>query len=159
MKRLALLLCSLVASWPLAAQEWPNWRGTSTNSGYSAETITLPLLPAWSDQTPKIQENGLVVGGGVVSVAGSDGYLYAKHSDSQEAVEGFPLQIAAGYNLSTPAFTKGKIFVRHSDGLLYGYEALNGMLLPGFPKPCGNATSAPFCGPVKIGRASCRERV
>ena len=148
MKRLALLLCSLVASWPLAAQEWPNWRGTSTNSGYSAETITLPLLPAWSDQTPKIQENGLVVGGGVVYVAGSDGYLYAKHSDSQEAVEGFPLQIAAGYNLSTPAFTKGKIFVRHSDGLLYGYEALNGMLLPGFPKPCGNATSAPFCGPV-----------
>jgi outer membrane protein assembly factor BamB len=122
-------LASLVAWMAFAtssafAADWPMWRNSSSNIGASSETLNLPLTLGWHTTAPPVEENGVVVAGGVAYMTAQDSKLYAFTVATGLAVPGFP--VTTGITFGTPAVdvANGKIyqlggstlFARNMDG-------------------------------------------
>lgn len=130
------------------AQDWPLWRGNSSNSGFENSGPKLPLRQQAAIGSLKIEENGMIVADDMVYITTSDGRLHAYTLNDGQPVAGFPVQVAEGKNYSSPAYSDDKVFVRHgASGNLYAFHALTGSLVWG-PIPAGGTQNPRFCGPV-----------
>ncbi len=107
--------------------DWPTFRNTSSNAGASPETINLPLTLGWHTTAPGIEENGVVVAGGVAYMGVTDGHLYAFTVNTGLPVPGFP--VATGQSYGTPAvdLANGKIYTMANGSTLFAIN-LNGSL-------------------------------
>ncbi|MEO8586469.1 MAG: PQQ-binding-like beta-propeller repeat protein [Acidobacteriota bacterium] len=105
--------------------DWPTWRGTSSNAAASSETINLPLTLGWHTTAPAVEENGVVVAGGIAYMASANGQLYAFTVATGVAVPGFP--VTTGTNNGTPAVdvANGKIYALGGGTTLFAFN-LNG---------------------------------
>jgi outer membrane protein assembly factor BamB len=108
------------------AADWPMWRNTSSNAGASSETINLPLTLGWHTTAPPVEENGVVIAGGVAYMAAQDGMLYAFVVNTGLPAPGFP--VATGQTYGTPAvdLANGKVY-QFSGSTLFARN-LNGSL-------------------------------
>jgi len=148
MKRWIAVLTLTLLFEAAGAQDWPLWRGNSSNSGYEISSPNLPLSQQAAIGSLAIEENGMIVANGVVYVTTSDGGLYAYTLSDGRPVAGFPVQVAEGKNFSSPAYGDDKVFVRHgANGNLYAFHALTGSLVWG-PIPAGGKQNPRFCGPI-----------
>ena len=149
MKRWILVL-SMALVCTAEAQDWPMWRGSSSNSGFTSNSTSLPLSLKSTITSLQIEENGLIVVDGIVYVTSSDSKLHAFYVSDGSPVSGFPVSMGVGRNLSSPAYGDNKIFVRHSvDGKLYAVDAKTGVSA-WEPVPAGGSSQnfPRFCGPV-----------
>jgi outer membrane protein assembly factor BamB len=109
-----LVTCMAFATSAAFGADWPTWRNTSSNAAASSETINLPLTLGWHTTAPLVEENGVVVVGGVAYMAVNDGHLYAFTVATGVAVPGFPVATAATYG--TPAVDVGNGKIYHLGG-------------------------------------------
>jgi outer membrane protein assembly factor BamB len=138
--RLACLI--LVVAGPLAAADWPQWRGPNRD-GISKET---GLLQEWPKDGPKLvwQATDLGAGYGAVSVAGDRIYLVANKGDTESvlalgAMDGKPVWSTALGKVgnpkqfpaypearSTPTVDGDRVYALGSDGDLVCADAKTG---------------------------------
>jgi outer membrane protein assembly factor BamB len=105
-----LVTCmALVASSAFGA-DWPTWRNTPSNAAASSETINLPLTLGWHTTAPDVEENGVVVAGGIAYMAAEDGHLYAFTVATGVAVPGFPVVTATTFSTPAVDVANGKIY-------------------------------------------------
>src|SRR6266480_5364591 len=87
----SLVACMAFATSSAFGADRPTWRNTSSNAAASSETINLPLTLGWHTTAPSVEENGVVVAGGVAYMASDNGQLYAFTVNTGLAVPGFPV--------------------------------------------------------------------
>lgn len=123
----SLVACMVFATSSAFGADWPTWRNTPSNAGASSETINLPLTLGWHTTAPPVEENGVVVAGGVAYMAAQDGKLYAFTVNTGLAVPGFP--VTTGQTYGTPAVDvgNGKIYQLGGGSTLFALN-LNGSL-------------------------------
>jgi len=93
------------------ASDWPLYRNTAGNTGYSTETINLPLTEQWHSSTPHIEENGVVVANGIAYTSTEDGYLYAFTVSTGAIVPGYPKNTANSYGTPAVDKTNDRVYV------------------------------------------------
>src|SRR5437773_1691555 len=120
-----VVTCMAFATSSAFGADWPAWRNTPSNAGASSETINLPLTLGWHTTAPIVEENGVVVAGGVAYMAANDGHLYAFTVTTGVAVPGFP--VTTGGTFGTPAVDvgNGKIYQLGGSSTLFALN-LNG---------------------------------
>ena len=75
MKRWIFVLTCVLLFQAAGAQDWPLWRGNSSNSGFGNSGPQLPLRQQAAISSLKIEENGMIVANDVVYITTSDGRL------------------------------------------------------------------------------------
>ena len=109
----------------------------------------------WSRPVGPLGTNGgAVVAGGKVYVGGVDGKLYAFNNVTGAPVAGFPVNVAAAIDVSTPAVGGGRVFVGGNDSKLHAYNAATGAAVAGFPVTLGaivQSTPSLALGNVYVG--------
>ncbi len=111
-----VFLCLACALTPALADNWPMWRNGANNAGSSNENILLPLSEQWHSTAPLVEENGVVVAGGIAYMATDDGWLFAFDVTTGFDVPGYPVQIV---------HTWGSPAVDVANGLIYGLAGVN----------------------------------
>ncbi len=106
----SFVACMAFATSSAFGADWPTWRNTPSNAGASSETINLPLTLGWHTTAPLVEENGVVVAGGVAYMAANDGHLYAFTVNTGLAVPGFPVVTAVTYSTPAVDLANGKIY-------------------------------------------------
>jgi outer membrane protein assembly factor BamB len=103
-----------------SAANWPNWRNNASNSGMSSESLSA-LVERWHSTAPIVEENGVVVAGGIAYMSSDDGYLYAFQVATGFNVTGFPVVTAANYGTPAVDSANGKVYVL-AGGYLFAYN-------------------------------------
>ena len=92
------------------AADWPSWRNNASNSGMSSESLS-PLVERWHSSAPSVEENGVVVAGGIAYMSSEDGKLYAFDVAIGFMVAGFPVNTAANYGSPAVDTANGHVYV------------------------------------------------
>lgn len=149
-----LLLCLLTSS--LSAADWPTYRGDTSRSGYSAETIPNQLRQRWEYRLPAVPKPAwptsermeydlafqpIIVGDLVLFGSSADDQVYALDAKTGAVrwcfFTGGPVRFA-------PTVWKDRVFVASDDGHLYALALADGKLLwkhrggPGAQQVLGN---------------------
>ena len=106
----SLAACMAFATSLAFGADWPTWRNTPSNAGASSETINLPLTLGWHTTAPLVEENGVVVAGGVAYMATEDGKLYAFTVSTGVAVAGFPVTTAGSFSTPAVDVANGRVY-------------------------------------------------
>lgn len=120
-----LVTCMAFATSAAFGADWPTWRNTPSNAAASSETINLPLTLGWHTTAPLVEENGVVVAGGIAYMAATTGQLYAFTVATGVAVPGFPVTIGATYGTPAVDVANGKIYALGGGSTLFAFN-LNG---------------------------------
>jgi outer membrane protein assembly factor BamB len=122
-----LVTCMAFATSAAFGADWPTWRNSPSNAAASSETINLPLTLGWHTTAPGVEENGVVVAGGVAYMASTDGHLYAFTVATGVAVPGFPVATGQTYGTAAVDVANGKIYQMGGGSTLFAIN-MNGSL-------------------------------
>lgn len=107
------------------ASDWPMFRGDSTNSGYTSETLTPPLKLAWKAKVDGIALSSPVTSQGMVYAGSTSAYVYAL--DANTGLERWKYK-TGGWIRWSPAVASGMVYVSSEDGYVYALDKNTGEL-------------------------------
>ncbi len=141
---IAMLVFFTFSSASVSASDWPTYRGDSTRSGVTGESLDFPLGAAWerSMKVPReAWEDGgrsfnvfefdlvhmPVVADGIVYVANNaDDTVYALDSEDGERIWSFTAGAPVRF---APHIAHGRCYFSADDGMVYSLEASSGELV------------------------------
>jgi outer membrane protein assembly factor BamB len=116
-----------IAPFPLAAQDWPTYRGNNAHTGASAASVSGSLQPLWTwEPSHGYTPTAPTAAGGLVFLAGDDGV--ARAFDAAGGTMQWAFE-TAGPILHPPTIWEGRAYVASGDGWVYAIEAATGRLL------------------------------
>ncbi len=118
----ALALLALLAA-PVAAADWPAFRGDAQLSGVAAAGLPDGLQPLWVFEIPDGIESTAAIVAGTVYVGGLDGVLYAIDLETGKSRWRYE---AGAEILAAPAVSAGKVLVGDGDGVFHAVDAASG---------------------------------
>ncbi|MCK4823294.1 PQQ-binding-like beta-propeller repeat protein, partial [bacterium] len=134
-----LLLITPVAD----ATDWPMFRGDTTNSGYTSESLTPPLKLAWKAKVDGIVLSSPVVSDGLVYVGSTGKYVYALEENSGKQKWKYK---TGGWIKWSPAVANGYVYVSSEDGYVYALDKNTGELK--WKKYPRSSSSKPVSSPI-----------
>ena len=109
---------------PVIWGEWTMFMHDTFHTGFTADTLTLPLMEAWTFQTSgKIRMSSPAVANALVYIGSSDGQVHALAVATGEQRWAFQ---TGGEIISSPAVAYGMVIVGSQDGRLYALDSLTG---------------------------------
>lgn len=107
------------------ASDWPMFRGDSTNSGYTSETLTPPLKLAWKAKVDGIVLSSPVISQGLVYAGSTSTYVYT--FEAATGLEKWKYK-TGGWIRYSPAVANGMVYVSSEDGYVYALDKNTGEL-------------------------------
>ena len=125
--RLLIWTLALAAALPLAAQDWPQFRGDPALNGTS--TAPAPANPKllWTWQNPDAILSSPSVAAGVVYFGTEAGELHAV--DLSTGKSRWKTKLGESIGESSPAVASGRVFIGDLEGALHAVDAASGKKL------------------------------